>query len=154
MSKHVKNIDFQNKRVFFDHIDEPEIKSSSDDQSCQEALALAAEKFERGPGVESEIEFFPSNDIIAKRLLFEVNEKSKTLGIEAKNQAVNGISNTMKVKVRNVTNRHLTILPDKIIGSLKIVKNAKECGIVDITNQTTQKQAVQKTVALWAQRWK
>ena len=92
---------------------QPNINASSD-HGGKEALAKAAEKTTISPGKEQHIKIYPSNDILALKLLFTSNQKSTQLGIAARNQCVSGIENTMTIKVKNIINKKIIIPTTKL----------------------------------------
>ena len=68
---------------------------------------------------------YPGNNILAKELVFTLDEKTQNIGLSAKNQIVPGFKSTMKIHVINRSRKKVRLFPNRCIGSFRIQGNAQ-----------------------------
>ncbi len=99
-------------------------------------LRTASAKLEKTvrfrPGAEKLISIYPSNDILAEGLLYDVNAKMRKRGFEAATQLVSGYDGVMKVVIKNNTTTSTNLLAGSNVGVLNVQRPATVCVCVNL----------------------
>ena len=129
LSQHVKTLNFATNEITFkkNHRGSNNIETQ-EEHTTHTTRARMAEAITIDPYQETEVETYPSDDILAEKLIFTASEQTHSLGISARNQIVAGNKSTMRIKVKNEMGKQIRLYPNRSIGKFRKQENAQTGG--------------------------
>ena len=129
LSQHVETLNFATNEITFkkNHRGSNNIETQ-EEHTTHTTRARMAEAITIDPYQETEVETYPSDDILAEKLIFTASEQTHSLGISARNQIVAGNRSTMRIKVKNELGKQIRLYPNRSIGKFRKQENAQTGG--------------------------